>query len=184
MVFFTLMWAGIAAGNLSGLAQYAVMFVFGVPCGMFISYSISLFRAAKHFPKLSSDEDKAEGKKMGIWYAFIFGAEGIIIPFVCGLLVYFQQTQYILPAIALVVGLHFYPMGKVFNRSIDYYLATWASVVAVAAILAVKYNALPLQFIYATLGVGLAMATTGYGLYMMSEGKRLAEGRDQGLGGL
>jgi hypothetical protein len=173
MTFFTIMWVGIACGNLAGITQYAVIFVFGVPCGMFMTYALSLFRAAKYFPPLTTEDDKAEGKKMGIWYGIIFGAEGVTIPVVSGLLAYFQQTQYILPGIALVVGLHFYPMGRVFHRTIDYYLATWATLVAVGAILCIMYKALPQNMIYAALGIGIAMATTGYGLYMMYEGKRM-----------
>jgi len=175
MAFFTMVWAGIASGGLAGFGQYAVLFVFGVPSGMFVSYSISLFRAAKNFPPLTSSADKAEGKRMGIWYGIIFGAEGITIPIVCGLLVYFKQTQFILPAIALVIGLHFYPMARIFKRTIDYYLATWTCLVAFSAISGIINNVFPSNTIYALLGVGVALATTGYGLYMVYEGRRLVE---------
>ena len=178
MAFFTMVWAGISSGGMRGFGQYAVLFVFGVPSGMFVAYGVSLFRAAKNFPPLTSSADKAEGKRMGMWYGIIFGAEGIIIPIVCGLLVYLGQTAFILPAIALVIGLHFYPMASVFKRTIDYYLATWTCVVAFSAIAAVKNNVLPHHTIYALLGMGVAVATTGYGLYMIYEGKRLVGIRD------
>ena len=118
---------------------------------------------------------------MGIWYGIIFGAEGVTIPIVCGLLVYFRQTAFILPAIALVIGLHFYPMARIFKRTIDYYLATWTCIVAFSAIAAIINNMLPQNTIYALLGMGVAMATTGYGLYMIYEGKRLAV-RDELIG--
>lgn len=178
MAFFTMVWAGIASSGLAVAGQYAVLFVFGVPAGMFVAYSISLFRASKHFPPLTSSADKAEGKRMGIWYGIIFGAEGIIIPVVCCLLVYFRQTQFVLPAIALVIGLHFYPMGRIFKRTIDYYLATWTCLVAFSAIAGIINNILPQHTIYALLAIGVAIATTGYGLYMIYEGKRLVGVRD------
>ena len=178
MAFFTMVWAGIASGGLAGFGQYAVLFVFGVPSGMFVAYSISLFRASRHFPPLVSSADKAEGKKMGIWYGIIFGAEGVTIPIVCGLLIYFRQPAFVLPAIALVIGLHFYPMARIFKRTIDYYLATWTCLVAFSAIAAIINNILPQNTIYALLGVGVAIATTGYGLYMIYEGKRLVGVRD------
>jgi len=173
MAFFTMVWTGIASGSAKGLAQYAVLFVFGVPSGMFIAYAISLFNTAKHFPPLVSSADKAEGKRMGIWYGIIFGTEAITIPVVCGLLVYYKQPQFILPAIAMVIGLHFYPMARIFKRTIDYYLATWTCIVAFSAIAGIINHILPQNIIYALLGVGVAIATTGYGLYMISEGKRL-----------
>jgi len=181
MAFFTMVWAGIASGGLAGFGQYAVLFVFGVPAGMFVACSISLFRASRGFPPLTSSADKAEGKRMGIWYGIIFGAEGITIPIVCGFLVYFRQTAFILPAIALVIGLHFYPMARIFKRTIDYYLATWTCLVAFSAIAAIKNNILPQNTIYALLGMGVAVATTGYGLYMIYEGKRLVGSGDQRL---
>jgi hypothetical protein len=178
MAFFTMVWAGIASGGLTGFGQYAVLFVFGVPSGMFVAYSISLFRASRHFPPLVSSADKIEGKRMGIWYGIIFGAEGVTIPIVCGLLVYFRQPAFVLPAIALVIGLHFYPMARIFKRTIDYYLATWTCLVAFSAIAAIINNILPPNTIYALLGVGVAIATTGYGLYMIYEGKRLVGNGD------
>jgi len=173
MAFFTMVWAGIASGELKGFEQYAVLFVFGVPSGMFVAYSVSLFRAAKNFPPLTNSADKAEGKRMGIWYGIIFGAEGLTIPVVCGLLAYLKLTQFILPAIALVIGLHFYPMARVFKRTVDYYLATWTCIAAFSAIAAIVNNVLPQPTIYALLSVGVAIATTGYGLYMIYEGRRL-----------
>ena len=118
---------------------------------------------------------------MGIWYGIIFGAEGVTIPVVCGLLVHFRQTAFILPAIALVIGLHFYPMARIFKRTIDYYLATWTCIVAFSALACIINNILPQATIYALLGMGVAMATTGYGLYMIYEGKRLVGNRDQRL---
>jgi len=173
MAFFTMVWTGIASDSVKGLGQYAVLFVFGVPSGMFIAYAISLFRTAKNFPPLVSGADKAEGKRMGIWYGIIFGAEGITIPVACGLLVHYKQTQFILPAIAMIIGLHFYPMARIFKRTIDYYLATWTCIVAFSATAGIINNILALHTIYAMLAVGVAIATTGYGLYMINEGKRL-----------
>lgn len=181
MAFFTMVWAGIASGGLAGFGQCAVLFVFGVPAGMFVACSISLFRASRRFPPLTSIADKAEGKKMGIWYGITFGAEAITIPAVCGLLIHFRQQAFILPAIALVIGLHFYPMARIFKRTIDYYLATWTCVVAFSAIAGIKNNVLPHHTIYALLGMGVAVATTGYGLYMIYEGKRLVSSGDKSL---
>jgi hypothetical protein len=66
--------------------------------------------------------------------------------------------------------LHFYPMAKIFKRTIDYYLATWASLIAIGAIaLTLKHTILPIP-ITAVLGIGMAITTTIYGINMIREG--------------
>jgi hypothetical protein len=173
MAFFTLIWAGIASGGQSGTPFYLIVIIFGIICCTFVAYAIFLFKASKNFAELSSDEDKAKGKKIGMWYGIIFGAEGVIIPIVCCTLVFFKQEKFIVPAIALIVGLHFYPMAKVFNRTIDYYLASWTCLVALAAIYFTEKATLPEATVFLFLGIGVAVATTGYGIYMIYAGKGL-----------
>ncbi|KUL26905.1 hypothetical protein [Actinoplanes awajinensis] len=76
------------------------------------------------------------------------------------------------PAIALIVGLHFYPMARVFQRTIDLYLATWTTVVGLAGIVALVAGA-PLAQVTGFVAVGAALATTAYGLYIAREAGRL-----------
>jgi hypothetical protein len=97
----------------------------------FVVNGISLFRIAKHFPKVESEEDKAERKKTGMWFGIIFGARGTIDLYSHKHCNQYRAPRANDPVIALVVGLHFYPLAQVFKRTIDYYLATWSTVVAI-----------------------------------------------------
>ncbi|MES2277161.1 MAG: hypothetical protein V4592_14125 [Bacteroidota bacterium] len=174
MAFFTTMWSGVASASLTGGARIVEMMVFMGMALLFVIYGIYFFIVSKRFQNMT-EEDKAEGKKMGIWYGIIFGLEGITIPIAAFICIQLHHTDLVLPAIALVVGLHFYPMGKIFNRSIDYYLATWATLIAIVAIiLTLKHTVLPLP-ILAILGMGMALATMGYGMYMIRVGKGYLE---------
>jgi hypothetical protein len=175
MAVFTMMWAGIAQSGLTSVGRIAIIAVFSCLSLVFIVYAVYLFIMSRHFPALKSEADKAEGKKIGKWYGIIFGAEGITIPIVVFTLLHFQQDKLVVPAIALVVGLHFYPMAKVFKRNIDYYLATWTCLVAISAILFIFYSALPQATIVALLGVCVGMATSSYGFYMIYEGNRMTK---------
>lgn len=171
MAFFTTMWSGIASGSLTGGARMADMVVFFGMASMFIIYGVYFFIASKRFDVIKTAADKAEGKKMGMWFGIIFGLEGVTIPVAAFICIGLHKSELILPVIALVVGLHFYPMAKIFKRTIDYYLATWATLVAIAAIiLTLNHAVLPLP-ILAFLGIGMAVATTSYGLYMIKAGK-------------
>jgi len=173
MAFFTLMWAGIAEGGLQGSDHWLVLVAFSVLCIVFVIGGIRLFIRSKDFPVSMSEEDKLEGTRMGKWYAIIFGIEGTLIPVVCVALLLLKQERFILPAIALVVGLHFYPMASVFNRKLDYYLATWVCLVAITCICMMLYTGYPQTMIQACLGIGVAVATSAYGIYMMLEGNRM-----------
>jgi hypothetical protein len=176
MAIFTMLWAGIASGGLIGPAHWSVLVLFGLISISFIIYGIKIFSLSKYFTAPTNEKDKAEAKKLSIWYGVIFGAEGITIPLVAGVLIAFQKPNYVIPAIAMIVGLHFYPMAKIFKRTVDYYLATWTCVVALAAIVATMANIAPPATIFAFLGVGVAIATSWYGFYMIYVGKDMTEG--------
>lgn len=170
MAFFTMMWNVTATIGFPN-NRYYILTVFFSICGLlFIIYGIHLFRISKKFPKVSSEVDKMKGKNIGMWYGIIFGLEGLTIPLVVFLLSKFNGEEYVVPAIALIVGLHFYPMARIFNRKIDYYLATWTCIVALIAIYMVKI-AVSQSFIYTFVGMGVAISTTAYGFYMIYLGQ-------------
>jgi hypothetical protein len=172
MALFTVMWSGIASGSLEGAGRIIELLIFWGSALIFVAYAIYFFKSAKLFQTVMTDAEKAEGKKMGIAYGIIFGLEGILIPI--GVFICFQLglPDLVIPVIALIVGLHFYPMAKIFKRTIDYYLATWASLIAIGAIaLTLKHAILPIP-ITAVLGIGMAITTTIYGINMIREGSR------------
>ena len=173
MACFTLIWTGIAYGGLHGTAYAWGLIIFPILAIVFVANGISLFNLAKHFPKVESEEDKAEGKKMGMWFGIIFGAEGLFIFIAINIVTNIRHPELTIPVIALVVGLHFYPMAKVFKRTIDYYLATWSTIVAILAILFSLNHTLSQSNILAFTGIGLAVATSSYGLHMAYRGREL-----------
>ena len=165
MAFFTMMWAGIAYGSLdNGLL---VLIIFSALSLSFIINAIYLFGISKRFPKLETEADKAEGKRSGKWFGIIFGAEGLGIFIAINIVTNIGHADLVIPVIALVVGLHFYPLAKVFKRTIDYYLATWTTLVAVCGIILLLNKTYPVAHVDAIVGMGTAIATSCYGLYMM-----------------
>ena len=173
MAFFTTLWAGIAFGSLGGMEHGAPLLIFPVLCIAFIANAIYLSVISKRFPKLTSEEDKAEGKKSGMWFGIIFGAEGLLIFLGINIVTNFGHADLSIPVIALVVGLHFYPLAKVFERKIDYYLATWTTVVAIFGILFILKKTYSVEHVDAIVGICTAIATSCYGLYMMYSGWKM-----------
>ena len=124
---------------------------------------------------MTNEQDIAEGKKKGRWFGIIFGAEGLGIFIAVNVVTNMGHSDLVIPVIALVVGLHFYPLGWLFQRTIDYYLATWATLVAVCAIVLTLNKSYNEQDMFAFTGAGIAIATSCYGLYMIRYGRRLVE---------
>lgn len=170
MALFTMMWTGIAQGGLLHHDHHVVMVVFSTISLLFVVYGITLFVAAQRFPKFTSDSDRAEGKDMSKRFGIIFGIEGTAIPIVAVILLLLGYQQFTLPAMALIIGLHFYPMARIFNRTIDYYLATWTCLVAINSIIMMANKHYEQTFTLTILGIGVALATTTYGFYMLITG--------------
>ncbi len=171
MAAFTLIWAGIAFGGLHESNYWFVLLVFPVFSVVFVINAVKLFRAAKYFPKVTSEADIAERKKTGKWFGIIFGAEGLGIFIGINLVVNLGHPDLAIPVMALVVGLHFFPLAKVFKRTVDYYLATWSTAIATLAIIFVLNKTMTETAAMAFVGIGIAIATSSYGVYMVVRGR-------------
>jgi hypothetical protein len=169
--FFTSIWLGIAGSALSGIYYWLCLGVLLTVLVSFVVYAIGLLISSKEFPP-TKQEDKAEGSRMQIWYGVIFGMEGLLVGAACGILSAKGLDNYIVPSIALIVGIHFYPMVVVFHRRFDYLTGTWTTAIAITTIFlqARKIIALPRAFF--VVGLGTAIATISYGIFMMTEAEK------------
>jgi hypothetical protein len=172
MTFFTGIWAGIAYGGLFMSTFRFVLILFLVFMILFLVNGVRFFRIAKKFPGAVSHEDATEKKRMGKWFGIIFGAEGLAIFLAVNIVIKLGHPDLIIPAIALVVALHFYPMAKIFKRKIDYWLATWATLIAICGFILTLNKTIPSDSVQSFVGIGIALATSSYGIYMIMEGKR------------
>ena len=171
MSIFTLMWSGIAFGSLDH--GWPVLIIAALIATTFIAKAVYLFNISKHFPGLQTEADKAEEKRTGKWFGIIFGAEGLGIFIAVNLVINLGYADLTIAVIALVVGLHFYPMAKIFRRTIDYYLATWTTLIAICGIVLILRKVYPVKDVDAFVGIGTAVATSCYGTYMMIRGWKL-----------
>lgn len=171
MAFFTMMWTGIAYGSMlsNGII---VLILFSLIALTLIFNGIKFLREAKRFPKSETEADKTEEKRTGKWFGIIFGAEGLLIFVGINIVINIGHADLTIPVIALVVGLHFYPLARVFRRTIDYYLATWTTIVAIIGISLILNKSYSTAAVDAFVGVGTAIATSCYGVYMIYTGKR------------
>ncbi|MFC2552008.1 MAG: hypothetical protein ACFNUR_01845 [Candidatus Saccharibacteria bacterium] len=165
-------WFGLAWG-LIGWAVFALLVVYA---GWLIFHGVSAVHAVAQLPQPEpTPEVNRIGKQMQILSALTYIPLWIVII----LLAVFSLQRYIMPALTLIIGMHFVPQAKIFHRTIDYCLAPLAIVATLAAFyIALTTNA-SWQMVYAVSGIGGALATAGYGLYMVMILRRLIREIDQ-----
>ena len=173
MAVFTMLWAGIAYRGLAATPYWPFLFIFVIFGIVFIINAIKLFQLSKFFQPSTSPEDITREKNNGKWFGIIFGAEGLGIFIVINIVVNIGHPELEIPVIALVVGLHFFPLAKVFRRTIDYYFASYSTLVAIIAMYLALNKTLDEPQVFAFTGVGIALATVGYGVYMILNGRQL-----------
>jgi hypothetical protein len=175
MAFFTLLWAGIAFGGLHSSNYWLALLIFPLFSLIFIMNALQLFKIARLFPKVTSEADIAEEKQTGKWFGIIFGAEGLGIFVGINIVNNIGHPELDIPVIALVVGLHFLPLAKVFKRTVDYYLGGCATLIALLAFVFTLNKTFTQSQMMVFVGIGIAMATSCYGFYMVMNGRRLAK---------
>jgi hypothetical protein len=167
MTIFTLLWTGIAFYGLSSSAYLWLLGIFPLACMFFIYYAFQLRKAAQLLPPLPSNTNQDEEKKRGKWFGIICAAEGVGIFIAINIVINLHHPELQVPAMALVVGLHFFPLAKVFKRKMDYYLGTWSTLVALSAIVLTLNKTFDQTAMLSFTGVGLSIATTFYGINMI-----------------
>jgi hypothetical protein len=88
--------------------------------------------------KIRSVEDPvaaAKGKRDGLWFAIIFGIEGTLIGVSCGILGSRGLDNWIPIAIAIIVGLHFLPLARLFEVPLYYWTGALSTLGVLACLL-------------------------------------------------
>lgn len=119
MAFFSFLWAGIGLG---GLTQFIwlVMIISSLISLILLILGFQLLQKAKKFSKDQSDAAHLQGKKIGITFGIVFGLEGFFIGLASVIFSVSEQFEYFFPVMAIIVGLHFLPLAKLFQVKVHY----------------------------------------------------------------
>ena len=167
MSVFTLFWASVAFYAFANSAFKFLLLIFPLLSILFAYHAIQFGRLAKGLPTEVATNSEEEKKRKRL-FLIITSAEGLGIFLAVNIATNLGHPELRIPAMALVVGLHFFPLAKVFKRKMDYYLGAWSTIIALVAIgLSLNKTFSPPGMLEFT-GIGLAMATSLYGLNMIS----------------
>ena len=169
MAVFTLfysVWFCFAWGTV-GRVLFALTFAYGA---YIVFASIKNIKHAKRFKAVPSDAGKKIAKSMTIISAITYPAMTVCVV----TLVAFHLVKLIFPAVTLIIGLHFIPLGKIMHRKIDYFIAPVPIVFSLLASYLAFTTTMTWLEVYAVAGIGGAVATMIYGAYMLYAYKKVA----------
>jgi hypothetical protein len=173
MSVFTLLWTLVAQTGLHHRDHAVTGILFSLISTFFIGYSLYLYALARRYPVWAAAENRILREKRRRWYRIIFGSELLAIGLASWLLVSSHRTDILFPVLALIVGLYFYPMSRIFRQTIDYYLGTWISLVALTGLYLTLHRLLPSDDVSVIVGTGVAIATSIYGFIIFIIGIKL-----------
>lgn len=172
MAAFTMWWASDTFYGWDRAAAVVTVVVCGAAAIVFLVHAVRLLRVERGHPALLTEDSRGKRPNSALFGA-VFGAEGLLIGLSVALLSSNGLDRFIVPTIAVIVGLHFFPMARVFHRSIDTWLAVWTTLVGATGLILVGMTAAPVNAVWSWVGAGVALATLSYGGYMTTLAHRL-----------
>ena len=177
MAFFSTLWASIGIGGLQGWGElWLLIAVLLVGIGLLIG-GISLFRASRQLPNQVAEADARQWKGRGIWFGVIFTSEGILIGVASGICNAINRFDLFFPIMALIVGVHFFPLAALFEVKVHYLAGALLCLLAIITLLVVPESIKPggqqITAQWVVLGFGAALILWGVGVYLWLSGKRL-----------
>ena len=168
MAVFTMWWASDTFTGWPTAVAASVTAVCGLGAIVFVAHAVRLLLAGRRMrtATLATTASDRARKSDGALFGMVFGAEGVLIAIAVVVLGATGLQRFLVPTIAVIVGVHFYPMARVFRRRIDLGIATWTTLVGAAGVIAVLADAAAWPLVWSWVGAGAAIATMAYGVYM------------------
>lgn len=174
MIINTAIWTFIAEYYLENKDLKIVGILLGLIIASFLYFYFTFTKAQKTLPE-TIVEKTTEEKSKEKWFMIIFGLEGLGILLARNILTNMNHDEFFIPFFALVVGLHFFPLAKIFNRTFDYFMGTWTCIFAVLGIYLISQKATSVNLANVVVSLGCAIATISYGTRMIIEGRKLLQ---------
>ncbi|MDW8848930.1 hypothetical protein SD960_02405 [Flavobacterium sp. MMLR14_040] len=172
MIINTAIWTFISEYYLENKDLRIVGMLLGLVIACFLYFYFKLAKAQKKLPE-TLIEKTAEEKSREKWFLIIFGLEGFGILVVKNILVNTNHNELFIPFFALIVGLHFFPLARVFKRTFDYYIATWTCLLAILGFYLITQKTVNPYLANVIVSLGCAVSTICYGIRMIFEARTI-----------
>jgi hypothetical protein len=173
MMIFTTIWAVVAEVALE-LKDYGLIGGFFLLVVLyFLAHYIKFHQVEQALPKNMDAIETPEDRRRSRQFLYIFGTEGLAILVAKNILVNMNLDYLFIPCVALIVGVHFFPLAHVFKSRLNYIVAAWTTLVGLIGIALILKKAMPPNTAIAIVGIGCALATTANGVRAVINGNRI-----------
>src|SRR5690348_15362930 len=145
MAFFGSQWWGMSeVWTVLPTGMVLFFVILGLVVLALIAGSITLFRSARRLPIDRSAQARARGRAwgryFGIWFGIVFGLEIVVIAALNFILYNIHHAELLMPLMAIVVGVHFLPLGYVFRVWIYYITGSVVALTGVVVMLTIPVS--------------------------------------------
>ncbi|PSL48923.1 hypothetical protein CLV51_101253 [Chitinophaga niastensis] len=171
MIISTIVWVIIGEVTLHGRDYWLIGALFTLIVLSFLVFYAKFHSMAKKLPEepvVANGDEKAKSKR----FTIIFIAEGVGILVIKNVLANTGHDNWFIASIALIVGMHFFPLAKVFNRKFDYFMGAFVCLVAIVGFMLIS-KGFPTYVTTPIISTGCALATSAYGTMMILKGNKI-----------
>ena len=177
MAFFGTLWAYTGIMGLQGWGA-PLLLVTAVAIGIVLFIGgVSLIRASGELANQVSKTALRHGKRTRFWFNIIFAAEGLAIAITIAISNATHHPELIPVIIAIIVGVHFLPLARLFQVRLYYFTGTLLCLLAIITWLFVPAKVTlgehQINAFMSVVGFGSALILWGTGLAIWLMGRRL-----------
>lgn len=176
MAFFGTLWANIGIGGLQELeAIWLLSLAVLIGLALFVC-GITLFRASRGLSNHLNQAEARHSKRVGMWFNIILAAEFVLIAAAGAICNATGHFEWFFPVMALIVGIHFFPLASLFQVRVHYVAGALLCLVAVVTVLFVPLKVTvgqhEINAWWTSVGFGSAFILwgTGTAIWLMGRG--------------
>jgi len=177
MAIFGTLWALTGIMGLQGWGVPLLLVVTAAICIALIISGGSLIKASGKIKDPVSETGQRIGKRMKFWFNIIFVTEGVAIAITIAVCNAIRQPELIPLIIAIIVGIHFFPLASLFRVRLYYYTGALLCLLAIITWLLVPQEVTigghRIHAYMSVIGIGSALTNWGTALAIWLVGKRL-----------
>lgn len=177
MIINTAIWTLIAEYYLENKDNKMVGLLIGVVILVFLFFYVRFTKFQKTIPDSAVESKTTEEEKKDKRFLWILCLEGLGIFLAKNILININHNELFIPFFALIVGLHFFPLGKLFQRKFDYYMGIWTSTVAIIGLYMIIEKVTTVNFANAIVSICCAISTICYGVKMIVSGQKAIQNK-------
>ncbi|NUU79056.1 DUF7010 family protein [Paenibacillus xylanilyticus] len=120
MTFFGALWSAIGIIGSNKLGAPWLLVLSGIVTLTLLIGAISLFGKARNMNNVTAEKEREKWNRINRKFGMIFGLEGLAILIASVLCNLFDHFEVFFPIMAIIVGIHFFPLARLFRQNFYY----------------------------------------------------------------